>query len=87
MPGVRVEAEFPVVGVQLVVMPAADWAEIDQVGVAVMLKLDEVMLLTAVEGDVAAGEQTGAMHHSQRQFLVWGGEPPVASVVQHGVAE
>ncbi len=87
MPGVSIEAEFPVVGVQLVVMAAADRAEIDQVGVAVMLVFDQVVLFAAVEGHVAAGEQTGAMHRAKRQFLIRGGEPPVAAVVQHGVTE
>ena len=74
-------------GVELVVMAAADGAEIDQVGVAVMLELDQVVLLTPVEGHVAAGEQTAAMHHPQRQFLIGGGEPFAASVVEDGVTE
>ncbi len=74
-------------GVQLVVMAAADRAEIDEVGVAVVLVFDQVVLFAAVEGDVAAGKQAAAVHRAQRQFLVGGGEPPVASVVQHGVTE
>ena len=51
-------------GVQLVMMPATDGAEVDEVGVAVMLVLDQVVLFAAVEGHVAAGKQTAAMHHA-----------------------
>ena len=50
-------------GVELVVMAATDGAEVDQVGVAVMLVLDQMVLLTPIERHVAAGKQTGAMHH------------------------
>ncbi len=74
-------------GVQLVVMAAADGAEIDEVGVAVVLVFDEVVLFAAVEGHVAAGEQTAAVHRAEGEFLVGGGEPPVAAMVQHGVTQ
>ena len=74
-------------GVQLVVMAAADGAEVDQVGVAVVLVLDQMVLLAAVEGDVAAGKQAAAVHRAKGELLVRGGEPPVAAVIQHGVTQ
>ena len=85
--GARVELQSPSTFVDSMMMEAAQWQQVGEVGVAEVVPLEEVMDVAHIEVSVAAIDRTGAIHRPQRGALGVGGQPSGPSDVEgHAVA-